>query len=171
MSNNIAGRIEKAFKNDKGYGSILVNGTWYGTGKETLASLEGQEVSFLATGKEVNGKTYFNVSGKVATSGPAAAAAPAAGPRKGGRSYNDEKQVLIMRQSTLSTAAAVVSAALAAGALTLPKAKGAAFDAVLGFVDTAAEHLYNNVVADTGFEVEEEDPSLPPASDFNPTEA
>ena len=176
MSNQqVSGKVENAFKNKNGFGSLLVNGNWYGTGKDVLSQFEGAMVEFATTSKVVNGTEYFNVSGDVITTSaapPAAAAAPAVA-RPGGRSYADEKQVLIMRQNACSTGANIVSAALASGALALPTAKGKALDAIFKYVDAAAAHVYGFVTEGTGFDPvdDEVDPSLPPTSDFNATEA
>jgi hypothetical protein len=168
----ITGKVEKAFKNNAGFGSLLVDGNWYGTGKEVKSELEGQVVSFDTTSKTIKGKTYFNVDGAITP--VAGAPAPAAAPQAGGnRSFSDEKQILIMRQNAWSTGTQIIAAALKAGALSLPTAKGKALDAVFGYVDAAAEHVFGSVTAGTAFEEidPEEEAALPPAADFKPTDA
>lgn len=170
MSTSITGKVEKAYKNDNGYGSILIGGNWYGTGKEVRTDLEGASVSFEAVSKDFKGKTFYNVQGPIATT---AAAAPAAAPAASGgaRTSRDEVQILIMRQNAHSTAASIVSAALAAEAIPLPKAKNAQLDAILGFVDSTADHVFGRITEGTAFEAADDDPSLPPDSDFKATEA
>ena len=173
MSTRIAGSVEKTYKNDKGYWSIVVNGTWYSCGKSSPEQFQGQTVSFDANPKEVNGKTYWNVAGDIAATAPAAAPAGNSG---GGAVSADARQVSIVRQSSYDKAVRLVCTLVELDKVGLGSKKAASLDIALGLVDSVAAHIADNVLNGEAFtseeaDAEEEDPSLPPTGDFDPVNA
>lgn len=162
----VSGVLEKAYRNDRGYYSVKVGETWYGTFKDNYAELEGNNVTFEA---EQKGK-FWNVKGPIAvdeskqsaSSSPNAASVPAG-----------DRQQSIVLQSSYKTAAEVLGDMLAAEMLTIPAKKADKYDAYLGLLDELATHIYRNCIDPVAFLDGTEAPG--PAGDeggkYNPVEA
>lgn len=144
----ITGILEKANTNDRGFSSVLVNGTWYSTYKTNYSELEGQEVWFMATSKESNGKTYWNAGDVKATGNKPKPAAPAA---RGGSGFNDSRQSSIVLQSSYKTAAELLGRLVAADKIDLGKSKATSMEIALGILDSTAMHIYVNCIDTTDF--------------------
>lgn len=145
MSTTIQGVIERAHTNERGISSILVNGTWYGTYKDSYKHLENTPVQFQA---EQKGQ-YWNAKNVAPAELPKSAA-----PSAGGAPANisgDARQRSIVLQSSYKTAADVLGHVLTAGAVTLPKTKADQYDAILGLLDNIALRLFGNCIDPEAF--------------------
>ena len=137
----VTGTVNKII--DKGASvSFVVNDVWYGLNKERPNFSEKQAIEFDYT---VNG-TFNNVKVKDVRVVGAPQAAPAT-VSAGGAGTTNSRDVSIMFQSSRKDAIAIVSAALAAGAIKLPAAAGKQLDSVLALVDTIAADYYLKVVS------------------------
>ena len=156
----INGVCDKAYQNKSGYFSVLVNDTWYSTGKTDYKHLEGQVVEFNAVQK---GK-YWNVSGDVRAAAPTSTAGAAP-------SSPDTRQQSIVLQASYKIAAPVLSGAISAGLLNLG-AKNKAYENMLGYLDELAKHIYSNCIDPTAF-LGEDDPDnpIPADEEYNPMES
>lgn len=161
----VQGTLAKAYKNKGGFWSISVNETWYGTGKTDHSNLEGQEVEFEAS---KNKRGYFDVDGKIVVVSTPEPAAKGTTPRSSG-----SKESSIVLQSSYKTAGEVVAAAIAAGAVPLPTKKADQLDAILGYVDEAAYHIFTNCIDPTDFLASRAPAGPGPDADddYDPTEA
>lgn len=123
--------------------NIRVDDDWYGYGFNKPAFNKGDTISFdfqqRGNFKNVDAKTV-----QVGASAPAQQAAPASGgsaPAKSGRDFG-ANQVAIQYQASRNSAIALVSAALAAGEVTLPTKKGDRLDALLALVDDLTDQYH-----------------------------
>lgn len=139
-------RITSKERNGSVAYSILVNEggaeNWYSAGFAPPACQQGQQVTFAATSREFNGRTYWNMQkGSMQAGGaapaapapaqapPAQAAAPAGSPPP---SFKDKQ---IIAQSSLRTATQAVGAMLDAGVLPVGSgSKAAKYDLVKGYI-------------------------------------
>lgn len=161
----VTGVLEKAYRNDRGFYSVLVNGTWYGTYKDNYAELEGNNVSFEG---EQKGK-FWNVKGPIELlSAPAQAAA--AGPNSATVPVGDRQQSIVL-QSSYKTAAEVLGDMIAADLVAMPTKKADKYDAYLGLLDDLATRIYRNCIDPVAFLDGSEAPG--PAGDdgYNPVDA
>lgn len=155
----VTGMLDKAYRNDKGFYSINVNDTWYGTGRTDCSAMEKQMVEFDA---EQNGK-YWNAKNVVPASAPASGGADA--PAQSA----DARQKSIVLQSSYKVGAALLAGLIAGDKVGLG-AKSAAFDNAKGLLDELTLHIYHNCMEPDKL-VGDEDPAAPPADDWNPTDA
>lgn len=143
--NGIVSRITSKERNGSTAYSLLVNENgaenWYSAGFSPPAVAQGQACSFVATSREFNGRTYWNIQkGSLqgqgaAPAAPAAAAPAAAAPAAGGAPTPTFKDKQIIAQSSLRTATQAVSAMLANGVLPVGSgSKAAKYDLVKGYI-------------------------------------
>jgi hypothetical protein len=143
--NGTVARITSKEHNGSVAYSLLVNEggaeNWYSAGFAPPACQQGQQVTFAATSREFNGRTYWNLQkGSLQVAGgapapapaqaaPAQAAAPAGSPAP---SFKDKQ---IIAQSSLRTATQAVGAMLDAGVLPVGSgSKAAKYDLVKGYI-------------------------------------
>lgn len=137
---NVTGIVNRMNSRQAGRGtvwSIEVNGTWYGGMWDQPNCNEGDNVEFVG---EQNGQ-YWNVrkgSLKVVEG-----AAPAAQAQQGGGRASPT-QTKIEWQAARNSAIALAQAAVAGGAIALPKTQAKAFDALVALVDDFTVRYYTD---------------------------
>jgi hypothetical protein len=148
LSTLIKGLVESVKSNEGKFGpmySIYVNGTGYGTGKNSQGASAGDFVEFAAVQNE---RGYWNVEKGTLkpTSAPAGVSAPAAAPTNRPAAttnpVGDARQDSIVFQSSRKDALEFVKLLQAAGKIDFGKSKGADSIAILEtYVDKFTEHF------------------------------
>ena len=146
----VTGRVEKVFSKEfkpgKWMYSIVINGTFYGTGSRKPTVVEGDNVKFEAS---ENGK-YWNVEGNIEVTGQAPASSGGGGttaaPAQNDRQlFEERKQKAIALQSARNTALTAVDILLRNGGIKLPTKQGDVTDVILALADEMTTRYFDEV--------------------------
>lgn len=171
------GIVEKIHTNKAGFYNCVIDGSWYGCGKDRPSFSEGDYINFTFTRRgnfmNMDMNSVQKKEGSVQQSPSIANAAKSAGGAGSSKEYWENKeardanvQAAIHWQSSRSNAIAAVQAMVQAEVVKMPSAQGKKYDVFMSLVDEVTEryfadtnYVYENREGPTAaqYETEEED--------------